>query len=337
MLRTAIFSTISCLILAAPALAQDFTLRVHSFSSPASIDHTEHLGPWAETIERESAGRIKVEVYPALQLGGKASDLITQLDDGVVDMIWTTPGFHPGRFTGVEGLELPFINTGLSETMTPAAMAFVEKNLQDEFKGIKIISVFATDASLIHSNVPVRTLEDFEGLRLRVSGRFIGEAIKALGATPVGTLLPEVYEAIERNRVDGILTNWAIIQPFRLYEVTDYHTDYPLYQIMLMTLMSQSFYDKLPDDLQAVIDANSGLNYAMKIAPLFDAVTDTARQLAVGAGNELIVPDEAEVARWQEAVVPAYQTWIEAMDQRGYDGQALFEELSRINGKAATQ
>lgn len=66
-------------------------------------------------------------------------------------------------------------------------------------------------------------------------------------------------------------------------------------------------------DLQAVIDANSGLNYAMKMAPVYDSVTEAARQLAVEAGNELIVPDEAEIAHWQEAVAPAYQTWIEAM------------------------
>lgn len=336
MLRTTMISAISCLALASPALAQEFTLRVHSFSSPASIDHTEHLGPWAETIERESDGRIQVEVYPAMQLGGKASDLITQLDDGVVDMIWTVPGFHPGRFTGVEGLELPFINTGLSETMTPAAMEFVTENLQDELEGIKLISIFATDAALIHSKTtPVRTLEDFDGLRLRVSGRFIGEAVSALGATPVGILLPEVYEALERNQVDGILTNWAITAPFRLYEVTKYHTDYPIYQIMLMTLMNQDFYDGLPEDLQAVIDANSGMEYAKKLAPVYDSVTEAARQLAVDAGNELVVPEDGEIARWKEAVQPAYQAWIEAMNERGHDGEALFEQLKQINAQAA--
>ncbi|OYW57929.1 MAG: hypothetical protein B7Z40_23365 [Bosea sp. 12-68-7] len=112
--------------LAAPALARaqgapQFTFRLHSFSSPTALDHTLHLDPWAEKVAKDSNGRIKIDVFPAMQLGGQPRDLVQQLEDGVVDMIWTVPGFTPGRFMGTEGLELPFMNTGLSATESPAA------------------------------------------------------------------------------------------------------------------------------------------------------------------------------------------------------------------------
>ena len=317
--------------IAVPASAQEYTLRLHSFGSPTSLDHTAHLDPWAAAVEEDSGGRIAVEVYPAMQLGGRASDLVQQMEDGVVDIIWTLPGFTPGRFPGAQGLELPFMNTGQSATMSPAAMEFILGHLEEEFKGIKVISVHATDGALIHTiDEPIETLEDFEGKRLRVAGRFIGEAVKGLGATPVGIAFPEVYEALSRNQVDGMLINWAITQPMRFYEVTNFHTDEPLYQSMLMTLMSQESYDRLPQDLQAVIDQNSGIERATRMGEIWDTATEPARQAALDDGNTVISLSDAERERWKDAVEPAYAAWIETMNDRGYDGEALFEALLEI-------
>jgi TRAP-type C4-dicarboxylate transport system substrate-binding protein len=314
--------------------AQEVTLRLHSFGSAASLDHTAHLDRWAEQVEADSEGRIAVEVYPSLQLGGSVADLVPQLEDGIVDIIWTLPGFTPGRFPGAQGLELPFMNTGTSATMSPAAMEFITQNLGKEFEGIKIISVHSTDAALVHTkDKPVRTLEDFQGMKLRVAGRFIGEAVKGLGAVPVGMGLGDIYEALSRGQVDGMLINWAITQPFRFYEVTDYHTDVPLFQSMLMTLMSQASYDKLPDDLKAVIDKNSGVEYAKKMGVIWDGATQPARQATIDAGDEIITLSDDEIARWKAAVQPAYDAWIAEMDAQGYDGAAMFESLQEITAK----
>ncbi len=316
------------------ASAQEHTLRIHSFGSAASLDHTAHLDRWAEAVEADSGGRIAVEVYPSMQLGGSPADLVQQMEDGVVDIIWTLPGFTPGRFPGAQGLELPFMNTGLSETMSPAAMEFITEHLQPEFEGVKIISVHATDAALVHTrDRPVRTLEDFEGMKLRVAGRFIGEAVSALGATPVGIPLGGVYEALSRGQVEGMLINWAITQPFRFYEVTQFHTDYPLFQSMLMTLMRQESYDALPPDLQAVIDANSGVAYATRMGAIWDTATQPARQATIDAGDEVFTLDPAEIERWKAAVQPAYDVWIEEMSSRGYDGPALFAALQEITAR----
>ena len=320
--------------LSMPASAQEFTFRLHSFGSPTSLDHTTHLDRWAESVEADSKGRIKIEVYPAMQLGGKAGDLVQQLEDGVVDIIWTLPGFTPGRFPGTQGLELPFMNTGVSTTMSPAAMEFVTQNLDKEFEGIHIISIHATDAALIHTaKKPVKTLADFKGLKLRVAGRFIGEAVKAMGGTPVGIPLPGTYEALARGQVVGLLINWAITKPFRFYEVTKHHTDIPLYQSMLMTLMRQASYDKLPADLKAVVDKNSGMAYAKKMGIAWDTHTAAARQATVDNGNNVFTIPDAEIAKWKKAVTPAYDAWIKELDSRGYDGKKLFENLKKITAK----
>jgi TRAP-type C4-dicarboxylate transport system substrate-binding protein len=329
------------LTLAAPLVAraqQQFTIRCHSFSSPTALDHTLHLDRWAERVGQASQGRIKVEMYPAMQLGGQPRDLPQQLEDGVVDMIWTVPGFTPGRFMGTEGIEMPFMNTGKSATMSPAAYEYAATNLADtEYRGIKIIAIHATDRALVHtSRKPVRVQDDFKGLRLRVAGRWIGEAVTALGATPVGIPLGGVYEATARNQVDGFLINWAITHPFRLYEVAKFHTEPSgtgLFQGLLLTLMSMQSYNRLPGELRAVIDANSGAELSRQLGEIWDTQTQQAIDAARAAGNEIIEIGPEEKARWRAAVAPAYEGWMAEMTRRGRNGRALFEQMTAITAR----
>ena len=82
------------------------TLRMHHFLPPASNAHQRFLTPWARKVEAESGGRIKIDIFPAMQLGGTPPQLYDQARDGVADIIWTLPGNTPGRFPAIEAIEL---------------------------------------------------------------------------------------------------------------------------------------------------------------------------------------------------------------------------------------
>jgi TRAP-type C4-dicarboxylate transport system substrate-binding protein len=317
-----------------PAAAQT-VLKVHSFSSPQAPDQALHLFPWAERVNKASGGKLKVEVYTSMQLGGKPADLPQQLEDGVVDAIFHLPGFSPGRFPAMEGTELPFTNVGVSAGQSPAVFEWANRWLKDsEFKGIRILSIHATDASILHTRErPVRTLEDFKGLKLRVPGRIVGEAAKALGATPVGIPLPGVYEALARGQVDGMFINWAIMPSYRFHEVTKHHMETPVYQSPLMTLMSERSYAKLPADLKKVVDDNSGLEYTKYIGKVWDGLTEGARKQTREAGNTVFALPEKEKARWTEAVRPVYRLWVDEMNKRGLPGQKMLDDLLATTAK----
>jgi TRAP-type C4-dicarboxylate transport system substrate-binding protein len=317
-----------------PVSAQT-VLKVHSFSSPQAPDQALHLFPWAEKVSKASGGKLKVEVYPSMQLGGKPADLPQQLDDGVVDAIFHLPGFSPGRFPGMEGTELPFTNVGVSAGQSPAVFEWANRWLKDsEFKGIRILAIHTTDASVLHTRErPIRSLEDFKGVKLRVPGRFVGEAAKALGATPVGIPLPGVYEALARGQVDGMFINWAIIPAYRFHEVTKHHLETPIYQSALMTLMSQRSYDRLPAELKKAIDDNSGLEYTKHIGKVWDGLTEGARKQIRDSGNNIFALSTQERARWAEAVRPAYRIWIEEMNKRGLPGQKMLDDLLATTAK----
>ena len=257
------------------------------------------------------------------------------MDDGVVDANLIVPGFSPGRYPGLEGTELPFTNVGLSAGQSPAVFEWATKWLMgNELKGSRIIASHTTDASIIHTRTkPMKSLDDFKGLKLRVPGRFVGEAAKLLGATPVGIPLPGVYEALERNQVDGMFINWAIVPPYRLHEVTKYHLETPIYQSPIMTFMSQKSYDRLPPDMKKVIDANSGVEYTKQIGLVWDELTVPAKKAITDHGNTLYRLDEQERQRWIKAVQPVYKIWIAEMDKRGLPGQKMFDDLLATTAK----
>jgi TRAP-type transport system periplasmic protein len=320
---------------ALPSGAQQFTLRVHSFVTPQALDQTKYLAPWAEKVGREANGRIKVEVYGGMQLGGKPADLPEQVQDGVVDIVYTAAGFTPGRFPGLEGLELPFVNTGRSATMSPAAMEYAAKHVADtELKGLRVITLIMTPPAIIHSVAkPVRTLDDWKGMKVRVAGRFIGEMAKAYGATPVGIALPGVFEALQRGQVDGMLINWAIFAPYRFQEVTKHHTNTALFQGTLLTVMNQRSYERLPPELRRVIDANSGPELARAIGKIYDDDAQAAIEATRRAGNNVFELAADERERWRTAAKPAYDVWIAEMNKLGRNGAQMFADLDAIRAK----
>ena len=337
MIRFAVAAVLAA-ALAAPAMAQS-VIKVHSFSSPQAPDQALHLFPWAERVNKASGGKLKVEVYTSMQLGGKPADLPQQLEDGVVDAIFHLPGFSPGRFPAMEGTELPFTNVGLSAGQSPAVFEWANRWLKDsEFKGIRVLSIHATDASILHTRErPIRTLEDFKGVKLRVPGRFVGEAAKALGATPVGIPLPGVYEALARGQVDGMFINWAIMPSYRFHEVTKNHMETPVYQSPLMTLMSERSYAKLAPDLRKAIDDNSGLEYTKHIGKVWDGLTEGARKQTREAGTNVYSLTPQEKARWVKAVEPVYKVWVDEMNKRGLAGQKMLDDLLATTAKYGRQ
>jgi len=98
------------------SMAQDVTLRLHQFLPPPAPVPALILKPWAKGLEEASDGRIKIEHFDAMALGGRPPELMDQARDGVVDMAMTVVGYTPGRFPRTEVFELPFMMTKVSFT-----------------------------------------------------------------------------------------------------------------------------------------------------------------------------------------------------------------------------
>lgn len=333
--------SLPCLALAAlvslsagVAVAQEVTLKVHHFLPAGSPAQTVLMEPWAEKVMAESQGRIKVEIYPSMQLGGKPPQLFDQARDGVVDVVWTLPGYTAGRFPIAEVFELPFVAAS-AEATSQAAQAFADKYLQEEFSQVHVLLVHTPAPGKFHlTERPVTNMEDLQGLKLRTPARTVTEALSALGATPLGMPVPEVAQAMTTGVIDGALLPWEVALPLRLHEIAKYHTEYEgahgFYTSVFLFAMNKAKYASLPDDLKQVIDANSGQALAAQVGRGWDEAEATARAAAVARGNEITVLPQAEIERWQQATQPVIAAWVKAMDERGLNGQQMLDEARAL-------
>lgn len=322
--------------LSANAYAQEVTLRLHQMLPPQAVIPAKALEPWAAKVMEESNGRIKVEHYPSMQLGGKPPSLYDQARDGVVDLIWTVIGYTPGRFPSTEVFELPFMVTN-GEATSKAFHEYCEEHCQDEFQGVKVIAWHTHGPGLIHSKQPVQKLEDLNGLKLRGATRVINQMLEKLGATPIGMPVPAVPESLSKGVIDGTTIPWEVTVPLKISELVDNHTgfdgEHGLYAATFVFAMNQASYDRLPDDLKKVIDDNSGIETAGLFGKAMDEGDATGRAIAEKAGDNIYLLAGEEKKRFEDAAAPLIDAWAAEMDEAGKDGKALIEQARSLIDK----
>lgn len=323
---------------AGTAFAQDVTLRVHQMLPAQATIPAQAITPWAEKVMAESDGRITIEMYPAMQLGGTPPSLFDQAQDGVVDIIWTVLGYTPGRFPKSEVFELPFMLT-TGEATSVAFYNYVMENSPEEFARVKVLALHTHGPGLFHTKEPVNSLEDLRGMKIRGGSRIISDMLGTLGAEPVGMPVPQVTEALSRGVIDGTTIPWEVTPALRTSELVSHHTgfsgDNGLYTQTFGFVMNQASYDRLPDDLKAVIDANSGVEVSREFGRVMDAGDAAGLKIAQDLGNTIVTLDEAETARWKAAAQATIDQWIADMTASGADGAALYAAAQAAMDAAA--
>lgn len=342
-----IFLTGAGAIVAAPAVLRaaraqsaEVTLRMHHFLPPVSNAHAKLLAPWAKKVEAASSGRIKIEIFPSMQLGGTPPQLYDQAKDGVVDMVWTLPGYTTGRFPISEVFELPFVAHQTSGVNSRAAQEFAEKHLyQNDFKDVKVLGFWTHDRGVIHSNKQVEKLEDLKGQKLRFPTRYAGEALKALGVNVVGMPVPQVPESLAQRVIDGCVIPWEVVPAVKVQELVKYHTEIPgsptLYVATFLLAMNSAKYASLPADLKTVIDANSGAALAEMAGKAWDDASTSVLEMVKKRSNVITTISEDEKQRWIKQTQPVIDSWLAAVKEKGADGGKLLEDAKALLAKYA--
>ncbi|HSQ10819.1 MAG TPA: TRAP transporter substrate-binding protein [Burkholderiaceae bacterium] len=333
-------------LVSAPAQGQaqtPITFKVHHFLPPGSTTHAKLIVPWCARIEAESAGRMRCQIYPSMQLGGTAPQLYDQVRDGVVDIVWTLPGYNAGRFPSMEVFELPFM-IGDAGSASRAAWQYYEKHGRSEFRDIRPLAIHVHDPGQLHTREkPVRTLEDFRGMKLRAPTRQTNKLLSALGAAPVSMPVTGLADAMSKGVLDGAVVPWEVVPAVKVHEVARFHTETDpnmpaLYTAVFLFAMNSKTYASLPADLRIIIDRNSGVELSTQAGRLWDEQTAPARKLALDRGNTIIVVPAAELARWQRAAQSVQSEWIVDMNRRQLDGNELLADARALlaRGAAAT-
>ena len=330
--RRTLLAACAAAALATPALAQEVTLKLHQFLPAQANVPKLILDVWADRVEAESEGRIAVERYPSMQLGGVPPELMDQAIDGVADVVWTVVGYTPGRFPSTEVFELPFMVSD-ARAASYAYWTLYEEAMQEEFSDVHILGTWVHGPGMFHTADPVETPGDLQGMKIRGGARLVNQLLELTGAEPIGMPVPAIPEALSKGVIDGTTIPWEVTPAIKVPELVGYHTEFEgdaLYTLTFVLAMNKGVYEGLSDENRAAVDAASGVEFSIFAGGTQADADGPARQVAVDAGNEIVTVSGDALAEWQETVQPIYESWLADMEGRGIDGQALIDRAEAL-------
>ncbi|MCC2113840.1 MAG: TRAP transporter substrate-binding protein [Hyphomicrobiales bacterium] len=305
------------------------TLRLHHFLGPDSIAHRLLIEPWATRIEQASGGRIAVEIHPEMRLGGKATELVDQVRDGTVDIVWTAAAYTPGAFPRAEVFTLPLVHEKGAIATNRAIAELMETDLRADFAGLHPLFVHVHPGhALLLGAKRVERFDDVAGLTLRPPGRGIGLwTVEALGAEPTKKRHPRLGKALENGDIDGVLMSLELAKSLEVTEAAKsivFFGDNRYFGTSLyLFLMNAERYAALPADLRAVVDENSGAALATEMGRAWEEAGIEALAAARENGAETVMLTGAEEENVRAALGAVVDRWIATVEKAGLDGAAL--------------
>jgi TRAP-type C4-dicarboxylate transport system substrate-binding protein len=327
------FLIISADIEAAPAASIE--LKVANFQPPLHKSN-EMLENWGKLIEKETGGKVKFVLFPGATLA-KAPDTYEATVTGVADMCWTFAGYSMGRFHLSE-VVVQFLGFKNAEHGSRVIYDLYEKfpEIRAEFKDTHLLWLSPSAPRQIHSKMPIRRVEDFKGVKVRVPPSEAPQ-VKALGGIPVTMAGPDVYLALERGTLDADLHPWETAISYRWYEVVRYHmkSDFGLGGLFIAA-MNLNTWNKLPADVKKVIEKYSGKYGFVEVAGIgmWDKYDNYSLEwLKKNTRNEFIYWSEEEKTKAFSLMKPVEDEWVATAEKRGLPGRKVMNECKSLLAK----
>lgn len=317
------------------AWAQEHVFKLHHFLGAKAPAQTDMLEPWAKAVEENSGGQVKIEIYPSMTLGGRPPELINQVRDGVVDLVWTVNGYTPGLFPRTEVFELPFVFKNDPAAANLAMFDMYDEYLADEYKGVEPMFLHVHAGQAFHTvDKEIHTPADVAGMKLRIPTRTGAWAIEALDASPVSMPVPDLPQALSKKVVDGALIPWEIVPALKIQDQTKYQIEgYDKVRFGTTTFqvsMNKARWDNLPEDIQKAFRDASGRDWVAEVGKIWRDIDERGIKVATDAGNTHVTLTEEETAAFAEALEPVVDRWIEDVTAKGVDGAAMVETARKL-------
>lgn len=327
------------LLASVPVQAADITLRFAHFFPPVAPVHKNVFKVWADKVEKESGGRIKVEIYPSSTLA-KPPAQYEAVRNRVADMTATIQGYTANRFPLTQVVELPGVVKTAAHGSCIIQKLYDEGYISDEYKDTKPIFVFTHGPGHIHvKGKSISKPADFAGLRIRRPTIVVSKLLEGLGATPVGMPAPHSYQSMQRGVIDGVALPWEGALVFRINELVDNHTEVGgLYSLSFLVTMNKDVYNKLPADLKAVIDRNSGAEWSQITAKVFDNLDVKGRANAVKAGHKIVtIKNVGENPAWKPVLDKVTESYLSDLEAKGLPARKVYKRAKQLAASCDTK
>src|SRR6202163_2664595 len=272
-----------------PAQAQDktFTMKITTPTLNAALDI--YAKAYGATVEKDSGGRIKVEAYPASQLGSIPRQ-IEGVQFGAIQCAVIPPEFFVGVDERFEVMAAPGLADSMEHAQRLAADPAVLKLMLGlgAAKGLHGVGLFMNAPSSLIAKAPIRHLADLKGKKIRIfASQFQTVALERLGATPVAMTLGDVIPAMQQGTIDGAVGGIVVFTPMHFQDAAKYVTETGQPAIFAIAEVNKAWYESLPPDLQRIIDQDAAAQQAA-IIPTASEIVEKMRKGWTGTGGELI-------------------------------------------------
>lgn len=315
----------------ASARAQTIELKVSHFLPP---NHTfqKAMVAWGEELAKQSGGRLKLEIYPAGQLGGGPNRQFDAARNGIVDIAISLHGATPGRYATTELASLSFASPKagtssavMSKRLTELAPAYLAK----EHEGLRILWMAVTPPLMFHSKAPIRKVEDFKGLRIRYAGAQFKSIIEALGAAPLLVPPQETQDALSKGIIDAATFPYEGAASFDLGTVAKFTLEPGVASATFAVVMNPAKYESLPSDMKALIDKTTGPAAAEAFGKMWDVAEVEGKKSLVAKGVTVTVMPNGEIDKMKKAFAPQVDTAIAEVEKQGKPGRKFFEAYTK--------
>jgi TRAP-type C4-dicarboxylate transport system substrate-binding protein len=321
-------SLLSMIWVTTPAVAEPIKLKYANFP-PAPTFPCVQMERWKKEVEKRTNGKVSIDTFP----GGTLLDAKNMMDGviaGTADIGNLCMAYQPGRFVITNAISLPL---GIPNAHVASLMLWDlnAKYKPESFSKVKVLTNFTCAPSNIMSKVPVRSLEDLKGLPLRAPGSN-APIFKAWGATQVGMPMSETPEALQKGVVKGLFSSLEVMKDFKFAEICRYATITNTVVFPFAVVMNMDVWNKLPEDVQKVMDDLSREQAEWTGKYMDDHVLEAIEWSKKTYNVEFIELTPAQLAEWNGLLDPIIAQWI-ADNKAKYPAEQIVSDLKALKSK----
>ncbi len=311
------FFALSLIPMTAHAQQKAMKLRL-SVMWPPQHPITKLHEQWGKDVEKATAGRVTVSVFPANTLS-PPMQVYDNTVKGVVDIGSSLLAYAPGRLPLSEVLQQP-LGYKNGYQATKLANEYYKKFRPKEFDDVKVLFLHGAAPGFIFTKKPAKSIADLKGLRIKANAEN-ADIVKNLGASPVTMPVTETYDALSRGVVDGCLFPLEALQGFKIGEVVKtVLEDYPMsYMTSIFTVMNKAKWNAIsPADQQAIDKINE--EYIEKQGKLWVELDNKAMQFAKSKGVTFAKVSKEDEAVTAQKMKPILDDYVKMTKAKGLPG-----------------
>ena len=332
-MKKLLLSFVSLMVLVNFANAAEYTLTLHHFFSPNEPAQTMMLRPWADEVEKLSEGKVKINIAPGMSLGGKPAELIKQVQNGRVDLIWTINGYSDRKFIRSEVFELPFIHTNDPVATNLAMREMFESDLKQDYEeqGVEVMFLHVTQGhALLTKGYAPLAPQDLRRRKIRVPVRTMEWAVEELKGTAIKVPVPRIPQVLQRNIADTLMLPMDVVKELGLERHISHFTQGPNRERFANTVfqvsMNKARWESFDEDVQQAFRKASGIDFLKKVGQQWSSDDlDGAQRLSKFKSKDVELT-EAQFQRFKEVLKPVEDRWLKQVSFLGIDGKKLIKK-----------